>query len=409
MSPKAHDSLASWLSWLEQQHPSSIDLGLERVGQVARSLSLHVLNVPTIIVGGTNGKGSAVAVLEAIYKSAGFRVGAYSSPHIHRFNERVRVDGEEVSDAALTSALWDVESARQSVGPTLTYFEYTTLAAVQHFVSCECEVIVLEVGLGGRLDACNLWDADVAIITSIALDHADWLGTDLSVIATEKAAIGRSGQPLIVGDESPPDSLFELARREGMLVEHVGALPSEQLPTVALDGEHQQRNAACALAAVTALQFRLSVPQSSIDHALADVRLAGRFEVHEHDGVVRVQDVAHNPAGAEALVATWKARFGDARAEVVFAALADKDLDALITLLAPIARHWYLAPLPVPRARPIASLFAAVSKVVGDGAVSRCKSVAHACDEADLTARSQTGLVLICGSFHVLEGVSGTS
>ena len=241
MSPKAHDSLSSWLSWLEQQHSSSIDLGLERVGQVAKALSLQTPNAPIIIVGGTNGKGSTVAVLEAIYQRAGFRCGAYSSPHIHRFNERVRVHGREVSDAALTSALWEVESARQKAGPTLTYFEYTTLAAVQHFVSCECDVIVLEVGLGGRLDACNLWDADVSIVTSIALDHADWLGTDLSVIATEKAAIGRHGRPLIVGDKAPPASLFELANREGMLVEHVGAVPSHQLPDVALDGEHQQR------------------------------------------------------------------------------------------------------------------------------------------------------------------------
>jgi len=398
--------LANWLSWLEKQHPSSIDLGLDRVGQVARELGVQSLSVPIIIVGGTNGKGSTVAVLEAIYKRAGYRTGAYSSPHIHRFNERIRIDGEQAPDNALVKALGDVEAARARLGPTLTYFEYATLAAVMHFVSSQCDVVLLEVGLGGRLDACNLWDGDVAIVTSIALDHADWLGTDLSVIATEKAAIGRAGRPLIVGELDPPASLFELAEQQGMLLEHVGALPVDKLPELSLQGEHQQRNAACALAAVTALQNRLPVSVDAIEDALQNVRLAGRFEVYSKPGgITRVEDVAHNPAGAQALLDTWRSRFGQQRCELVFAVLADKELDVLVQILAPIARHWYLVRLDLPRARPLQAFAEDMTRLVGESACTSCSSVQEACRLADAAAGSHCKLVLICGSFHVLEGV----
>jgi len=274
------------------------------------------------------------------------------------------------------------------------------------FISSECDVILLEVGLGGRLDACNLWDADVAIVTSIALDHADWLGTDLSVIATEKGAIGRPGRPLVVGEINPPSSLFELADKQGMLLDHVGALPMEKLPELSLHGEHRRRNAACALAAVTALQNRLPVSADVIDDALLDVQLAGRFEVYSTPGgITRIEDVAHNPAGAQALLDTWRLRFGQERCELVFAVLADKELDALVPILAPIARHWYLAPLDLPRARPMQTFADDMAQLVGESACSICSSVEQACRLADAAAASHTKLVLICGSFHVLEGV----
>ncbi len=402
--PSVNDGLSRWLQWLESIHPMEIDLGLDRVRRVAARMQLLILNAPLILVAGTNGKGSTVALLEQIYLNAGYSVGAYTSPHIHKFNERIRIDGYEVSDEAIIEALIAVEAQRQD--DSLTYFEYTTLAAMSIFRQRKCAVLLLEVGLGGRLDACNLWDADVSIVTSIALDHAAFLGNDRAVVAIEKAAIGRFGMPLIVGDTDPPESLFGLVEERGMLLTHIGGWPVRQLPQLRLAGEHQQRNAACALAAIEALADRLPVSATATRAALDTVVVTGRFDVLEYKGVTVVLDVAHNPAAAEALASTWQAEFGKRAAHAVFAVLADKDIERVIAPLIPHVRHWYCVQLDVPRATPAAQLAGLLNTRIGnDSAVTSSDSVASGFRLAHKHALQDGLPVLVCGSFHVLEAL----
>lgn len=402
--PTATDSLSNWLQWLESIHPVEIELGLDRVRRVAERMQLQVLNAPLILVAGTNGKGSTVALLEQIYLNAGYSVGAYTSPHIHKFNERIRVDGFDVSDEAIIEALIAIEAQRKD--DSLTYFEYTTLAAMYIFRQHRCAVLLLEVGLGGRLDACNLWDADVSIVTSIALDHAAFLGNDRAVVATEKAAIGRPGMPLIVGDTDPPKSLFELVKERGMLLIHVGVWTAGQLPQLRLAGEHQQRNAACALAAIDVLANRLPVSASAIREALDTVVVAGRFDVLEYEGVTVVLDVAHNPAAAEALANTWQSEFGKRAAHAVFAVLADKDIEHVVAPLVPYVRHWFCVQLDVPRATPVAQLTELVNACASnDSIVTSSDSVAAGFHLAHEHALDDGLPVLVCGSFHVLEAL----
>jgi len=403
--PAAADSLSNWLQWLESIHPVEIELGLDRLRRVAERMQLQILNVPLILVAGTNGKGSTVALLEQIYLNASHSVGAYTSPHIHRFNERIRVDGCEVSDEAIIDALIAIETQRQD--DSLTYFEYTTLAAMYIFRQRKCAVLLLEVGLGGRLDACNLWDADVSIVTSIALDHAAFLGNDRAVVATEKAAIGRLGMPLIVGETDPPDSLFKLVRERGMLLTHVGGWPARQLPQLRLAGDHQRRNAACALAAIEALADRLPVSAMAERAALDTVVVTGRFDVFEYKGVTVVLDVAHNPAAAEALANTWQSEFGERTAHTVFAVLADKDIERVIAPLVPHVRHWFCVQLDVPRATPVAQLAGLLGAGTNNDRVSvtSSDSVADGFSLAYRQALDDGSPVLVCGSFHVLEAL----
>ena len=360
--PAESARLEDWLAWIGAVHPREMDLGLARVSRVAARLGLARPPLAIVTVGGTNGKGSTVAMLETIWTAAGHRAGAATSPHVTRFNERIRVAGREADDADIVRALARVERARASSSEddaeldTLTYFEFATLAAMALFVEAGCEVAIMEVGLGGRLDAVNLWDADCAVLTSIALDHADWLGTDLDVIATEKAAIGRRGRPFVLGEPDPPPSLAPFVRREGFALVDVGARPASSLPDTALAGEHQRRNAACALAAVQALGERLPVGTETARAALAAVSLGARFETRERGGTTVVLDVAHNPAGAAALATTWRQRLGTARAVCVFAALADKDIEGIAGELAPLVAHWCCAALGGARASPPGTL-----------------------------------------------------
>ena len=233
--------LSTWLTWLETIHPVAIDMGLDRVSLVADRLGLRPVSKPLILVGGTNGKGSTVAMLSAIYTAAGYRVGTYTSPHISDFRERIRINGEMAAADDIVEALAYVEARRAP--QTLTYFEYTTLAAMRVFLQKQCDVYVMEVGLGGRLDATNLWDADCSVVTSIALDHEEYLGSDISVIATEKAAIGRPDRVLVVGQSEPPESLFSYTLDQAIRVVYVGGLSPDSLPVTSLKGAHQRRNA----------------------------------------------------------------------------------------------------------------------------------------------------------------------
>ena len=409
MPPAADAPLAAWLDWIDGVHPSEMELGLGRVSRVAARLGLDRPPLVVATVGGTNGKGSTVAMLEAIWTAAGHRTGAATSPHVTRFNERVRVAGEEADDATLARAFARIEAGRGA--DTLTYFEFATLASMAVFVEAGCDVAIMEVGLGGRLDAVNLWDADCAVLTSIALDHADWLGTDLAVIATEKAAIARPGRPLVVGETAPPASLRAYVDAHAIRLIDVGARPPETLPRTSLAGAHQRRNAACALAAADALADVLPVEEAVARAALMHVAVVARFEERVVRGaageaVTLVVDVAHNPAGAAALARTWQGRFGGTRGVAVFAALADKDVEGIVEALAPHVAHWCLAALAGARATPTDVLAARVRGALGEPApVETFDSVERALERALALASTGALPVLACGSFVTVTAV----
>ncbi len=400
-APSPSDTLSQWLNWLEQLHPTEIDMGLQRVGQVANRLQLRPATMPVILVGGTNGKGSTVALLTEIYRHAGFKVGAYTSPHIDVFNERMCVDAQMLNDQVIVDALHTVESAREP--ETLTYFEYTTLAAMAAFTKQDCDVVVMEVGLGGRLDATNLWDADCAILTSIALDHQDYLGDTIEAIAAEKVAIGRSGKPLIVGEQNPPDNLIQIAKGANMDIQFIN---ENALPNSALAGVHQQRNAACALLAVASLQEQLPVSDDHIQQGLASVHVQGRFEQKTIDSQLVVLDVAHNPAAAITVREALLANYAGHDVYAVFSALKDKDIEGIVEALAPAVSRWYCAQLPVPRATPLSDLVETISSLQ-PGAVKGFTTVRNAWHAARADAQSRNNdkpvLVLVAGSFYTLS------
>ena len=429
------NSLESWLDWLETIHPTTIDMTLERVARVAARLQLGSVEIPLITVAGTNGKGSTVAMLSAIYTANGYNVGSYTSPHIVDFRERIRINGEMVDGSVIVQAFHAIEDFREP--DTLTFFEYTTLAAMQVFIDAAVDVIVLEVGLGGRLDATNLWDTDCAILTSIALDHESYLGSDRSVIATEKAAIGRPGKPFVLGELDPPDSFWAYAKEHNLTVENIGSKPVTALPLTSLPGDHQRRNAGCAVTAVKLMSKQLPVDAAKVDSALMRIQIDGRFSRHQVNGITVITDVAHNPAGASTLVDTWYTEMGDQTAHMVFAALGDKDIAGVATALAPIVAHWHCAALDDARAMQAGAMQAIVEQsLVEQSLVENCltdpaltspartdsaftdsalgaqatpvtayASTADALDAAMLAAGSDNKPVLVCGSFYTIAAI----
>ena len=399
-APHVSQPLADWLSWLESLHPTAIDMGLARVAAVADRLDLRPAKKPMILVGGTNGKGSTVAMLSAIYCAAGYKTGAYTSPHITHFCERISIDGQPAEETQVVDALAYIEALREP--ESLTYFEYTTLAAMRVFNVLSCDVVLFEVGLGGRLDATNIWDADCSIVTSIALDHEDWLGSDVSVIATEKAAIGREGKPFIIGEAQPPFSLKRFATEHGFQCIDIGSMPPGDLPQSNLPGEHQRRNAGCAKAAVNELQTLLPVKQSTIEQALATVSLQGRFELVSMNGVPVILDVAHNPAGAYALVDAWQTRFADQRCDIVFATLADKDTLGVVTALSDIAHTWHCITLDVPRAQSADQLADTIRANLPDTSINTYIQAEDGFQAALNNAYANNGAVLVAGSFYTI-------
>jgi len=401
--PDLSQPLDQWLCWLETIHPIEIDMGLARVSAVADRLQLRPSGKPLILVGGTNGKGSTVAMLCAIYAQAGYKAGSYSSPHITHFCERIKIDQQMVDEALVVEALHHIESHRDP--QSLTYFEYTTLAAMYVLERQDCDVLVFEVGLGGRLDATNIWDANCSIITSIARDHEAYLGSDISVIATEKAAIGRSEKPLIVGEVNPPASLASFANEHGMLLDHVGAKAISQLPKTSLPGVHQQRNAACAVAAANALQQQLPVSEQDMEHALAGVSLQARFDQRKLSDTQVVLDVAHNPAAALALRNTWMQEFGDTQCELIFACLNDKDIDGIVSGLQPIAARWHCLALDVPRALSLQQLQNSIHSVNADNTVFTHYGAQSAWHLALESAQRHGTKVLVAGSFYTIAAI----
>jgi dihydrofolate synthase/folylpolyglutamate synthase len=368
--------LDAWLARLESRHPRAIELGLERVARVRDRLGVR-FDCPVITVAGTNGKGSTCAYLHAMLGQAGYRVGLYTSPHLLRFNERVRLAGREADDAELVAALDAVEAARGDIG--LTYFEHSTLAAFLLMQGAKLDALVLEVGLGGRLDAVNIVDPDCAVLTSVDLDHQAFLGDDREAIGFEKAGILRAGRPSVCVDAEPPASLMAHARALGVEPLRLGAGIEIQadattwtcrvadavfaaLPWPALRGRHQLRNAAAAIAALWTLRARLPVAVAALRAGLATARLAGRFQVLGQ-APLRVVDVAHNPHAARALADMLADLPPTGRVYAVFGMLADKDIDAVVECLAPRVDAWHVAPLGGPRAADLDRLTAPVRRL----------------------------------------------
>lgn len=371
-----------------------------------------------ITVAGTNGKGSTVAFVESIYRQAGYRTGAYTSPHLQRFNERVRVLGEEVDDGTLCEAFAAVEAARGA--NELTYFEFATAAALLVFARAELDVIVLEVGLGGRLDAVNAVDAAAAAVVTVALDHTEWLGETREDIGWEKAHVYRAGAPAVCGDPDPPQRLLAHADGVGAPLQvaardyrwtqkgqtwdfHGAAGTLARLPLPAASGAFQLHNASVALSLVEALQGRLSVPREAIADGLAQVEVRGRLQRREGP-VTWLFDVAHNVQAARALAKALQESAGQTpgRTLAVFGMMRDKDIDGVARVLSPLVDEWWMASLPPPRgvrAQALESTVAGVARALGAASQTHVSTtVEAACAQAH--ARAQPGdLVVVFGSF----------
>jgi len=358
------NTLKEWLAWQESLHPLAIDLGLERVARVFAALDPNYRKPATITVAGTNGKGSCVAYLETIYRAQGYRVGAYTSPHILRYNERIKIDGVPAADELICEAFARIEAARQDI--SLSYFEFGTLAALDIFSRHQVDIQILEVGMGGRLDAVNIVDPDVALISSIGIDHVDWLGQTREEIGAEKAGIFRSGSPAIIGDPEPPASLircandknarlfcinhdFSYRKTEAGWDWHCGDQRLENLPPPALKGEHQYRNASSAILAVKQLSAMLPVGTEAIRQGLENVKLSGRFQLI--DGKIPLLlDVGHNPEAVKTLVAYLREHCQHMRIRALFSMMKDKDIKSVLELMHPLVYDWFFAPLTNPRA-----------------------------------------------------------
>ncbi len=409
-------TLPQWLDYIEQLHPKTIALGLDRVRLVKQALGLAP-DFPVLTVGGTNGKGSVCAMLETILHCSGFQVGCYTSPHLLRYNERVRISRTEASDADLARAFAAVERARSGV--QLTYFEMGTLAAMRLFVERGVDVAVLEVGLGGRLDAVNAFDTDCAVVTSVDIDHVDYLGGDRESIGYEKAGIFRGGRPAVCADPAPPASLTRHAEAIGARLLRIGVdfgvtVQDRQwqywgprgrrnaLPHPALRGTPQLGNAAAAITALECLRERLPVTMNDIRAGLLQSDIPGRFQVLPGRPAV-ILDVAHNPHAARSLAASLEAMSRTGRTLAVFAMLKDKDIPGVIAAVKPAIAHWFISGLEGPRGASVAELGQALT-AAAVGAVTACADVAaayaQACDMA-----TENDRIVVFGSFYTVAVV----
>ena len=408
-------SLGEWLEWQSTLHPSAIDLGLERCRRVRDALGLDAFTLPRIVVAGTNGKGSCVAFLEAMLTAAGLRAGVYSSPHLARYNERVRIGTREVSDAALVEAFERVDAARGAV--SLTFFEFGTLAAADIIERARVDVAVMEVGLGGRLDAVNAFEPSVSLITAIGVDHRAWLGDDRESAGREKAGIMRRAVPCVIGERSPPASVVDYARAIGTPCRilgrdygfergarhwrwrspdrEVGALPYPSLP-----GDHQVDNAAACVAALDALSTHAIVSDDAMRSGVAGARIEGRLQWLDAPARVLV-DVAHNPLGAEALAAYLVAFRPRPKRRAVCGILGDKDAGGMIRALAPEIDAWYFASLPGSRGRDAGALAGELPRA----AASLTFDSVESAFEAALAHRGEREEIVAFGSFVTVERI----
>ncbi|ARD13214.1 MULTISPECIES: bifunctional tetrahydrofolate synthase/dihydrofolate synthase [Pseudomonas] len=407
-------SLSDWLAYLEQLHPSAIDMGLDRSRQVAQQLGLTRPAPRVITVTGTNGKGSTCAFVAALLQAQGLKVGVYSSPHLIRYNERVKVQGVEATDLELCDAFAAVEAARGDV--TLTYFEMGTLAAFWLFEQARLDAVVLEVGLGGRLDAVNLVDADFALVTSIGVDHAEYLGNTRESVAFEKAGIFRAGCPALCGDPEPPEPLLAKARELGCPllmrgrdfdlsigkdswdwrgVAHGEQVELRGLPLLDLP----MQNAALALQAFALLGYPLQT--DAVGRVLAQTRLAGRLDRRtvswQGKRLNLLLDVGHNPHAAQFLEQCLARQPVVGKRRAVFGLLNDKDLEGVVAHLVPVIDEWAVAPLPTSRSRPAEELHSALQNL--GACVTSYQSVALAL-EAQCAHATPDDEILLFGSFY---------
>jgi dihydrofolate synthase/folylpolyglutamate synthase len=400
-------TLPDWLAFIERQHPKAIALGLKRVLQVLQQMKIE-LGCPVITVAGTNGKGSTCAMLEAILRAAGYRTGVYTSPHLVRYNERVRLSGAEAGDAALAEAFAVVEAARNGV--PLTYFEYGTLGALWLFTREKIEAAVLEVGLGGRLDAVNAIDPDCAVLTSVGIDHVDYLGATREDIGREKAGVFRPGRPAVVSEPDPPQSVREAPGNKLFLGKDFGYVDEGQqwsywwpggrrggLAYPALRGGIQLRNAAAALCALDTLRDRLPVAMHEIRLGFARVELPGRFQVLPGRPQV-ILDVAHNVQAARILAHNLAASGFAPETIAVCGMLRDKDIGGVLRELAPRVTRWHFASLSGPRAASAAELEQKLLQVDARAAIAKFAAPGEAFAAAREHAQENDKIVVF-GSF----------
>lgn len=421
-------TLADWLDYQQRIHPRDVELGLERVGEVWRRMGAPRPAPVVVTVGGTNGKGSTVAFLEAILSAAGKRVGCYTSPHLLHYNERVRVLGIDATDATLVDTFEKIETTRKEIA--LTYFEFGTLAALWIFAQSQLDIAVLEVGLGGRLDAVNLIDADAAIVTTVDLDHMDWLGSDRDSIGREKAGIFRSHRPAIVGMQDPPRGLIAEAERIGADVLVSGrnfsimpqgdtwcwqpsaidcANTSDEaanrliVPDPGLPGAFQIDNAAAAIAAVHALRNRIGWNPQAIAAGVSSARVPARVQRFKRNGCADLTiDVAHNPQAARALAQCSAGQSSNRRIVAVFGALQDKDVGGVITPLLPLVDSWCAVDLSSqsPRGIALEELLKRMRMVFAPLEIDGYASVADALDAAAASS-GDSGQIIAFGSFFI--------
>ena len=408
--------LEAWLRRLEILHPKKIDLSLDRVETVLIALGIRQPPYQVLSVAGTNGKGSCVALLESIYDRAGYRVGSYTSPHLWRFNERIRFNGAEATDAQIVEIFDEIESARGQT--TLSYFEFSTVAALLHFVRQNAEIAILEVGLGGRLDAVNAVDADLALITSIDLDHERWLGNTREEIGAEKAGILRGGKPAVVADRNPPSSVLDHAAALGAELLRVGvdfdyrsnpdgswdylgkSSAIERLPRPPLAGQVQYANATACVAAVEALNAKLPVDGCELAAAITSVRLPGRVQRARIGGVEWIFDVAHNPAAADVLAQELGREPPTGRTLAIVGLMADKDIAGVLKPLAEHVDAWLVTCAKSERASDLRVLSGTLREF-GTADVREIADVASACELAANAAVAGDRVVTF-GSFQIV-------
>jgi len=420
------ENLQDWLTWQESLSPKEIDLGLDRVSTVLKNLNFSAdFFCPVITVAGTNGKGSTVAFAESILHQSGLSVGCYTSPHLFHYNERIRVNQQPVSDETLCQAFELIDQARKNI--PLTYFEFGTLASLLVFKMLDVDVAVLEVGLGGRLDAVNVINPDVCIITSIAIDHVDWLGDDIEGIGREKAGIMRSNRPTVIGFFNPPRSVLDFAQQTGVHLYRLGHeylyqrlsagdwqlnMPDrhlENLPEPNLHGSFQMQNAAAAIMAIDLLSLKKKTDTQAVANGLRQVQLAGRYQLINHKPQVIV-DVAHNEQSAGALSEILRDNPVSGKTLAIVGMLADKAVAEVLNKLFPEVDIWVSAGLAVPRGMSAKNMAQAVREIDADVKLTACDSVTEACEYTLKLSQDQlteNDRIIVFGSFYTVAEATG--
>ncbi len=415
--------LAGWLAFISSQHTSEIELGLDRLRQVTKRLELDPFSCPVITVAGTNGKGSSITALEKFYTASGYRAGCYTSPHLTVFNERIRVAGVNATDDEICAAFSRIDSSRGDI--PLTYFEFATLAAFIIFTESELDVVLLEVGLGGRLDATNLFPADLALITSIGIDHTDWLGKDREAIAVEKAGIIHSGKIAVIADPDPPRNLLDIANQKAKkvyLLNHDYLYGRQQtgwywkstkktlskLPLPGLKGIPQFNNLAGVLMCLSALKDRLPVADEIIYRTMPEIHLMGRFQVLKGKPLI-ILDVSHNPDSTALLAENLRQQSVTGKTHALVAMLKDKDISESLSNVFSCIDHWIFTGLNVSRGEKPEVLKAALKEINPSSSCQIITDINNAWEHVYRKA-GENDRIVVFGSFHtvgaIIDGLS---